>query len=494
MSRHVAMLAGSLLFALVTIGCAISPSFDASQIDSAGTSINSATASFAEVAEIRKTTGDLQPIQGDSANPKPLPSKITLPMAVEMCVNNNFRVLAGAEKIRIAEAEFITSSLIPNPSLFADCQLIPLQHTDIKNQLGPPQWDALVTVPIDWLLFGKRLAAMQAARLGIELNTADSAEVLRVQLARTVDAFYEVLADEEYLKLATKNLEELTALEKLTEQLANDKKVGPLELNRIKLAVHEALLERHDRELALEVAKARLRPFLGRSAADPDYDVEGSLAVSAVVPAPKREEAITLAEALRPDLLSARMAIDQANAGVQLERRRAKPQVAIQPGWTYQDQAHQNGFRNGSMFDIGLSTTLPLTDRNQGQIRKAQALAAERQLTYLGDRAEALADVEASLVTYEDAVEHLTQFNTPETLKAAYDLRKNMEAAYRAGDRKLVELLDAQKAYRDRLAHIIEFKSDYWRALNNLNAAVGLQAYHPEKGPSRPLVKEANKQ
>jgi cobalt-zinc-cadmium efflux system outer membrane protein len=492
MSRHFASLAGILFTALTSGGCALSPPFD---VSSANASINSARASFPEVVEANKPTANLRLVQDEGAKPdaKPAPSKITLPMAVEMCVNNNFRVLAGAERIRMAEGDFITSSLIPNPNLFTDCQLIPLQHTDVRNQLGPPQWDALVEFPIDWLLFGKRLAAMQATRLGIEVSSADSADVLRVQLARTVDAFYEVLEDEEYFKLSEKYLAELEELEKLTVQLARDKKVGALEVDRIKLAVHEALLERHDRELAMEVAKTKLRPFLGRSAADPDYEVEGSLAVSAVVPVPKKEEAIALAEAHRPDLLSGRKGIDLANAVLELERRRAKPLVSIQPGWSYQDQAHQTPYRNGSMFDIGLSTTLPITDRNQGNIRKAQAQAAERQLTYLGDRADALADVEASLATYDDAVEHLTKFNTPETLKAANDLKKNMEAAYRAGDRKLIELLDAQKAYRDRLAHVIEFESTYWRALNKLNAAVGLKAYDPDKGPTEPLGKEADK-
>jgi cobalt-zinc-cadmium efflux system outer membrane protein len=218
------------------------------------------------------------------------------------------------------------------------------------------------------------------------------------------------------------------------------------------------------------------------------------LTVTAVVPPPKLEEALALALAHRPDLLSGRKAIDQANAIVELERRRAKPQVGIQPGWSFQDQRHITGFRNGSMFDIGISTTVPLTDRNQGNIRKAQAQVHERQFTYQGDRADALADVEASVASYSDAVEHLTQFNTPETLRAAHDLRKNMETAYRAGDRKLIELLDAQKAYRDRLAHVIEFESDYWHALNKLNAAVGLKAYDPERGPTQPVGKEVEKQ
>ncbi len=417
--------------------------------------------------------------------PEPPKLKITLPMAIEMCVKNNFRVLAGMERVRMAEGDFITSSLIPNPTLLADCQLIPLQNVNLANQLGPVQYDALVSLPIDWLLFGKRVAAMQTARYGVDISNSDSANILRTQIAQTVDAFYEVLMDEEYFKLAEKNLAELQDFEKLTQEMAKNKKVGELELDRVKLAVHEAILERHDRELAVDVAKAKLRPFLGRTAADGDYEVVGSLAVTveALVPPPKLEEALALAELHRPDLISSRKAVDQANSLVELERRRARPQVSIQPGWSFQDQHYMNGMRNGSSFDIGLSTTLPITDRNQGNIRKAQAQLAERQMTYRGDRSDALADVEASVATYSDSVEHLTLFNTADTVTAAENLRKNMEAAYRSGDRRLLELLDAQKAYVSRFGHTIEFQSDYLRALNRLNAAVGLRVYGPEKAP-----------
>ena len=70
--------------------------------------------------------------------------------------------------------------------------------------------------------------------------------------------------------------------------------------------------------------------FLGRTAADPDFDVEGSLAVSAVVPPPKLDEALALAEANRPDLLSDRKSIDQANAVVEHERRKAPPDILLE--------------------------------------------------------------------------------------------------------------------------------------------------------------------
>jgi cobalt-zinc-cadmium efflux system outer membrane protein len=194
---------------------------------------------------------------------------------------------------------------------------------------------------------------------------------------------------------------------------------------------------------------------------------------------------LALADAHRPDLISDRHDIARAQAHVQLERRRARPRVDIVPGWSYQNQQNITGFRNGSLFDIGIATTLPITDRNQGNILKARSQQRELQHTYLADRADALAEVEASLANYGDAVEHLTQFNTPVTLKAAHDLRKNMEAAYRAGDRKLHEFLLAHQAYRDRLAHVVEFEAFYLRTLTKLNMVVGLKAYDQETGATQ---------
>src|SRR5260370_39126304 len=112
-------------------------------------------------------------------------------------------------------------------------------------------------------MFGQRVAAMLAARLGIDVTSADYADLHRVQIGRTVDACYEILANEKYFRLAEENLEELRALEKLTAELAKNKKAGSIEVDRIKLAVLEALLEKHDRERAFGNAKARLLPFIG---------------------------------------------------------------------------------------------------------------------------------------------------------------------------------------------------------------------------------------
>jgi cobalt-zinc-cadmium efflux system outer membrane protein len=345
----------------------------------------------------------------------------------------------------------------------------------------------MVSVPIDWLLFGKRAQAMQAARLGIDSSKADFTHLQRTQVARTVDAFYEVLADEEFLKLARSNHEELKAIEARTQELVKMNKAGKVELDRLKLAILEAFLEIHERERILTAAKARLRPLIGRSATDPDFELDGSLAVTAVVPPPKLAEALALADAHRADLQADQHAIAQARSLLELARRRAKPQIAIIPGWSYQNQHYIDGFRNGSMFDIGISTTLPITDRNQGNIAAADSKLRELAFAYQGNRADALAEVEAALADYEDAVEDITKNNTPETRAAALALRAGMEKGYLAGQRSLVDLLNAHIAYRTRLAHEVEFAATYWRQLNRLNLVVGINAYDQERSATVPV-------
>jgi len=483
-----------LSLAVCLAGCGLSQQSRSGDSDRSVISAQQADkeATIRQTSYEQKTVAKPEPQPEAKKEPEPK-QRIDLPTAIALCTLQNFRLQADATRIGQAEANLLSASLIPNATLFTDGQFIPLQHTDINNQLGPPQMDALVTIPIDWLVFGKRVAATQAERLGVTVVRAGHDDLVRRTTAETVDRFYEVLQAEEFLKLAEKSYEEMKELQEQVGKLVAAGKAGEIETKRVRLEALEAMLNVHGRELDLASAKAKFRPLIGRSATDPDFDCVGKLEVKAVVPPPNLAEALTLAEAHRPDLHAARMAIAHAEAATSLERRRAKPQVAVQPGWSYQFQRPINGFPNGSMLDIGLSVTLPITDRNQGNIRRAELQARERAFTYEADRADILAEVEIVIAAYDDAVEDVTENNDPATLRDALELHAKIEAEFRAGNRKLVEVLDAHRAYRDRVARVVEFEATYWRMLNRLNAAVGLSAYDHERSMKRPVKYDEKK-
>ena len=397
---------------------------------------------------------------------------MTLPQAVQETVLANLRVRAKGEKIAQAEADFTTASLIPNAQLFADYQLVPLQHTDINNQAGPPQWDALVTVPIDWLLFGKRVAAMAATNLGVDVAQADYADVLRKAISDTVQAWYDLLEARELAALAQEDLTDLERIEEITKKQVELGGAGSAERDRVRLAVLDARREARQRAAAAAAAKAKLRPLLGRSAPDADFEVRGVLTVKTAVPAPTLEEAVALAERQRPDLLSDRRAIAQGRAGVARELALGKPQVPIQTGLNYQVQRRITGFPDTTLFAIGLNTTLPFTDRNQGNVAKAGSLLRQSELTYKADLADVRSEIEQALTAYRTATIAVTE-DDPSTLEVAKNLRDKTEAAYKVGGRRLLELLDAQRAYRDRVRASVSNSTDFWQSLYKLNAATG---------------------
>ena len=74
---------------------------------------------------------------------------------------------------------------------------------------------------------------------------------------------------------------------------------------------------------------------------------------------------------------------------------------------------------------------------------------------------------------------------------SAKDLRDAIQKAYRAGDKDLIDALDAERAYRDRVRATLGNLTDYWQALNKLNAAVGLKVLSAKEADRESILEDA---
>ena len=417
---------------------------------------------------------------------------VTLADAVQECVLNNMRIKSGEEKIRIAQSDYITESLIPNSQLMVQAQLLPITTINFDNQAGPPQYDALATVPIDWYLFGKRVAAQCAAKLNIDVAQAEFADLMRKEIAQTVDAFYDALEADEALKLADADVKALQNLERTAKERAKDDDKSAIEARRAKLAVLDSQRELRKRRAAAETTKAKLQARIGRPPDTPDFVVKGTLAIRATAPLLTITRAWALAEKNRPDLIAARRAICAADAAIERERRRAHAQVSVITGADYQDQARITGFRNALLWTVAVNTTLPFTDRNQGHILAAESAARNARATLQVATADARAELEQALAEYTEALNGVTGEDVA-SLKTAREVRDGTLEAYRQGTKELnlLDALDAEKAYRDRLRNTLANITDYWQALNKLNAAIGLRVLTAQEADKDSLIEDA---
>jgi cobalt-zinc-cadmium efflux system outer membrane protein len=403
----------------------------------------------------------------------PRPTAVTLPDAVYETVFFNLRLQAGAEKVQQARADLLTDSLIPNPTLLYD-SLLNSWGTAFKPTMqgGPPQMDVMVTLPIDWFVFGKRAAAMASSKLGVDVAAADFADLIRKRVLDTLLAFYDVLEAKELLRLAREDLQDLQRIETITRQRFQLGGATAEEVDRVRLAVLDSQREQRQRELTYLTARSRLRPLLGRSSLDPEFDIEGTLDIKATAPVPELAEALALAEQQRPDIVSDIRSVAKTEADIRREEAKAYPTMNVIPGGTYQFQKNTIGFPDARSWDVTVTTTVPLTDRNQGNIDKARSSRREALATLQADIAEMRAEVEQARNAYQVSLS-IVRTDDPATLETARRVRTRAEEAFKAGGRRLLEVLDAQRAWRDRYRNSITGRAEYWRSLHRLNAALG---------------------
>src|SRR6195256_4730371 len=98
----------------------------------------------------------------------------------------------------------------------------------------------------------------------------------------------------------------------------------------------------------------------------------------------------------RLDIRRALAQYTAAEAGLQLEIAKQYPDINIGPGYTYEERH--------SFFTLGLSTTLPLFNRNEGPIAEAEARRIEAATAFLERQAQAIIRSERALAAYSAAL------------------------------------------------------------------------------------------
>jgi cobalt-zinc-cadmium efflux system outer membrane protein len=184
-------------------------------------------------------------------------------------------------------------------------------------------------------------------------------------------------------------------------------------------------------------------------------------------------DAIALAERNRPDIISLRRQIDKAQSGIMVEETKARAQLTPSLGYQYQWQT-EIGVPDAPAYTAQMGISVPVFDRNQGNIAKAKSTLAQAHYNLQAQLVQTEADVEQAVGEFQAARENATLIG-PAQLAAARSVRDRTVNAYGLGGKKLLDVLDAERAYRDTHRTYILNQSAYWHSLYRLNAALGQQ-------------------
>jgi cobalt-zinc-cadmium efflux system outer membrane protein len=412
---------------------------------------------------------------------------MTLDQAINLCLLADPKLRAGFEAINQANADALTASLKPNPELFTDIQLLPLTRPfTVDMQGGPPQQDVNVSYPIDWFLFGKRAAAMAGAALGVRVSEAEYANLVRERVTETALAYYDVVEARALLDLARQDVENLAKVESVTRKAVEGGGRPRVELSRVQLDLLKSQQALRDADATLTSARATLRGLLGRAVSDPNFDVAGTLDAPLAAEPPPVEEALAAALQFRPDLHALRWKVAQSQADVETERRKGFPTLTPQLGYTRQYQTKAIGFPDANSWSAAITMPLPFSDRNQGNRLKAQATAVQNQFELQAGEVALRAELESVLAAFRAARANADAI-AQQQLKLAGEVRDSINKAYEAGGRPLLDVLDAQRNFRDTYRLYISSRAGYWRALYKFQSAIGRQVMphdgHPGSQP-----------
>jgi len=364
----------------------------------------------------------------ESILPVSASSGLTLAALEQMALECNPTLAQAATSIRAAEGSYVQEGLYPNPTA-----------GDIGDEIGnngtagfQGAFVRQEIVTAGKLRLGRAVASheIQQARYIWEVQRMRVLNDVRAQFSTVLLVQKVIEVNEQLVRISEENLRQ-------TEQLQKAQEVGMA-------SVLEAQVEMETAKVSLATAKNRhwsawrqLAAVVGRPDLEP-AQLQGNC-----------EELLPLLswEAVRKRLLTQSPMLAQARARVERARCELARQYALRvPNVELETAVKHDSSSGYTVADVQIGVPLPIHNRNQGNILRAQAqlLAAEKEVQRLElALQQELANVYEQYLTAHQQAEAYAERILPNARKSL----ELMEDGVRQGEFGYLDLLTAQRTY-----------------------------------------------
>jgi cobalt-zinc-cadmium efflux system outer membrane protein len=264
-------------------------------------------------------------------------------------------------------------------------------------------------------------------------------------------AAIDVLEAKAKLLLAEDNLRALEQLVRLNEQRLASGAIPQLEVTRSRVAMLQYRSAVKTAQLAVSEARLKLLPLLGRRPDQQPVDIDDRLG-----PIPEKT----------PDLP---LRNDQARSIADLRLEQAQGKVDYTLGAEYRREQGVNG--RGNMLGFFVSVPLPFSNRNQGEIARADAERDKAARSLRAGETSVAGEVAAAYQEFESARTLLGDIER-DLLAPTQEARASVTYVYQAGATSLLDVLDAQRAFNDTMDTYYSAQAAYRRARARLSLTV----------------------
>jgi cobalt-zinc-cadmium efflux system outer membrane protein len=396
--------------------------------------------------------------------------------AVSVALARNRDAIAARLNIRAAELDKIAAELYPNPVMSYSVGNLTLGAGNSGNaRNGAPAHPGLSqtvqTIGISEIIdvWSKRGARMRAADRGLELKRLEVADALREIVHAVRSAFADVLREQSEKQLSHDMRDRHAETVRLSRARFNAGEISEAECRKIELEGLKYQSDVVDADSQYDLARQKLAALLGLGSSSqlpeplvPDDSLEDGLSLPALIQTALQN---------RPDARAVERERAFAEASLGSARRDALPDISLGAWYTHSEFLASGD--NPNTFGLSVSLPLPVFDRNQANIGRA-----ELEIRRAANNAERIQIVVRQEVA--DAARRVARaktllgiFEGGGMLDRADSALRVAETSYKAGAISLLELLEAQRTFLETRAQYLRAQYDHRQARVDLRHVVG---------------------
>ena len=370
--------------------------------------------------------------------------KVTLTDVLNLALSNNPELSVALRELEAIDGIRVQAATRLNPSISTSVQDTRRENRQIYLQLNQ-----------EIELGNKREARMDAADAIYKKANAELDSKKAEIHANVVNAFYEVLAAQERLKLSQSSIEVANQALDAAAKRVKAGKSSPVEETKSKIVQSSAKIELSQATSLLNSARKRLSALWGSS--NPVYEhAEGNVEN---IPAIANLNDLSSALENAPAITIAKLEINARDGMTRVERSKATPNITLSAGVVNNQEL---GGINQAL--LGLSVPIPVFDRNQGNLQEA----VSRQYKAQDELVALKAQLEANLAfQYErlNAARQTSESIRSEILPGSQSAFEAATKGFQAGKFNFLDVLDAQRT-------LFQAKSQYIQSLIDAHQAI----------------------
>lgn len=389
---------------------------------------------------------------------------LTIQEADSLFLAQNIDLLAERCNISMADATITQAKLYHNPVISIE--------ENVYNRLNHRYFDfgrnSEQVVNVDQLISiaGQHSNVVKEANRGHDVAMARFEELLRNLRAELHKTFVRLYFAQRNMKIYQN---EIVSLRTTLDQLMVQEKKG--NISKIETARIQALLlsvRREQNEFLDSVSslQGRLRLLMSLPSSININAVFHS-DISAIPDVSECDKLLTDSLMQRSDVMMARNQAEQAKASLDVSKSQAWPEVHI----TGQYDRNAGYFPN--YFAVGVSLSVPLFNRNQGNIRSAKARIAQCEENYAGAIAKAQNEVAVAKENFIRALSLEKSVSDNFDRENINTLFQSVNENYRKRNISLIEFVDFYKTYKEAMLEISTVREKVFLSAEDLNMAAG---------------------